>query len=260
MIKAIIFDLDDTLLWDKKSVDTAFQNTCIVAQERYGVNPNTLQENVQEAARQLYASYETYAFTKMIGINPFEGLWGTFDDDTEEFNAMYKLIPTYRQHAWEQGLKHSGIDDPSFAAILANRFIQERIKHPYVYEETFATLNELHQHYQLILLTNGAPSLQEKKLTLTPELRDYFDHIIISGSFGKGKPDPSIFRHTVNLAGVTNEEVVMVGDNLMTDILGSNQAGIRNVWINRDNKYRTHVEPSYEIQHLSELVDLVNSL
>ena len=28
MIKAIVFDLDDTLLWDKKSVETAFLKTC----------------------------------------------------------------------------------------------------------------------------------------------------------------------------------------------------------------------------------------
>ena len=33
MVKAIFFDLDDTLLWDKKSVETAFQETCRLAEE-----------------------------------------------------------------------------------------------------------------------------------------------------------------------------------------------------------------------------------
>ena len=36
MIKAIFFDLDDTLLWDQKSVKEAFAATCKVAEERMG--------------------------------------------------------------------------------------------------------------------------------------------------------------------------------------------------------------------------------
>ncbi|MFB1050689.1 HAD family hydrolase [Paraliobacillus sp. JSM ZJ581] len=260
MIKTILFDLDDTLLWDKKSVETAFQKTCAVAEEVHGLDPIKLEESVREAASELYASYETYAFTQLIGINPFEGLWGTFDDETDDFKKMYDIIPTYRKKAWEHGLTKLGIADETFANDLAERFIKERVKHPFVYEETYTTLDELHKNYQLILLTNGAPSLQEKKLTITPELRAYFDHIIISGAFGKGKPDPGIFDHAIELAKVEKEEAIMVGDNLMTDILGSNRAGIRNVWINRVNKKLTDVKPTYEINHLNELIPLIEKL
>ena len=39
MIKALFFDLDDTLLWDKKSVATAFQKTCEAATHNYDVDP-----------------------------------------------------------------------------------------------------------------------------------------------------------------------------------------------------------------------------
>ena len=85
MIKALFFDLDDTLLWDKKSVATAFQKTCEQLAETYDVDPYELEEAVRAEARSLYATYETYEFTKMIGINPFEGLWGTFDDAGKAF-------------------------------------------------------------------------------------------------------------------------------------------------------------------------------
>lgn len=260
LIKTIIFDLDDTLLWDKKSIATAFLQTCKLAEEKYGIYAEQLEKHVRDAARELYASYETYDFTKMIGINPFEGLWGTFDDDIDDFKKMYQLVPTYRKQAWEQGLKKAGINDVRFAETLADRFVQERVRNPFVYEETFAVLAALQPNYQLLLLTNGAPSLQEQKLTLTPELRNYFDHIIISGAFGKGKPDPSIFAHALMLADVKKEEALMVGDNLMTDILGANQAGIKNVWINRENKEQTTVKPTYQIQHLSQLEPLAASL
>src|SRR5690606_24629549 len=111
-------------------------------------------------------------------------------------------------------------------------------------------------YYKLLLLTNGSPDLQNTKLTITPEIAPYFDQIVISGGFGKGKPDPSIFEHALQLMEVDKDEVLMVGDNLMTDILGANQTGIKSVWINRHQKERTEVVPTYEINHLEGLFDI----
>ena len=137
---------------------------------------------------------------------------------------------------------------------------QERRKKPFLYEETFEVLDRLKGNYQLLLLTNGSPQLQNTKLEITPEIAPYFDEIVISGAFGKGKPDVSIFRHALEKLKVSPDEALMIGDNLMTDILGSNRAGIRNVWVNRHNKPRQEVEPTYEITGLKELLPLLGSL
>jgi putative hydrolase of the HAD superfamily len=260
MIKAIFFDLDDTLLWDQKSIQEAFIATCKVAEERYGVDHKQLEEAVREAARELYTSYETYPFTQMIGINPFEGLWGNFLDEHDEFRKMKTIVPTYRKDAWTQGLMKMGINDPEFGYELAERFPQERRNAPFVYDETFQVLDELKGKYQLLLLTNGSPDLQNTKLEITSELVPYFDQIVISGAFGRGKPDASIFEHAVSLMNVEKDEVLMVGDNLMTDILGANRSGIKSVWINRHDKERNEVIPTYEIQHLEELYPILEKL
>ena len=44
----------------------------------------------------------------------------------------------------------------------------------------------------------------------------------------------------------------MVGDNLMTDVLGASRVGIKTVWINRHDKERNEVIPTYEITHLEQ--------
>lgn len=67
-LKAILFDLDDTLLWDERSVREAFHETCLIAAKETGVKPEELEEAVRNEARGLYESYETFPFTKMIGI------------------------------------------------------------------------------------------------------------------------------------------------------------------------------------------------
>lgn len=260
MIKAVFFDLDDTLLWDHKSISEAFKATCRYAADKYEIDPEKLEEAVRASAQELYASYETYEFTKMIGINPFEGLWGNFLDEGADFNKMKDIVPGYRKEAWTNGLKKLGIDDAEFGAELGERFPQERKQVPFLYEETFKVLDELKDKYALLLLTNGSPDLQNTKLAITPELVPYFDHIVISGAFGRGKPDVTIFEHALQLMGVTKDEAIMVGDNLMTDILGSSRAGMKSVWINRHNKERNEVIPTYEITHLEELYAILDEL
>jgi putative hydrolase of the HAD superfamily len=257
MIKAIFFDLDDTLLWDQKSVKEAFIATCKLAEERFGIDTSQLEEAVRDAAKNLYSSFETYEFTQKIGINPFEGLWGDFLDEHEDLKKLKNIVPNYRREAWMLGLKKLGINDPDFGAELAERFPEERRKAPFVYEDTFEVLDKLKDDYQLILITNGSPDLQHTKLKLTPELIPYFHHIVISGDFGKGKPDPSIFEHVLERLTLQKEDVIMVGDNLMTDILGANRAGIQSVWINRHQKDRNEVIPTYEIQNLVELYTIL---
>lgn len=255
MVSTLFFDLDDTLLWDKKSIQAAFEQAC---QSVPGCDEHQLEQAVRKAARELYQSYPTYSFTQMIGINPFEALWGTFDDPGDDFKMMYQLMPEYRVKAWSNGLKACGITDLSLATHLANRFIEERKKHPYVYSDTFSVLEQLKGKYQLLLLTNGSPSLQRTKLMITPEIEHYFDHIIISGEFGRGKPDPAIFEHALKQANTQPHEVIMIGDNLMTDILGAHRTGIKNIWINHHNQNAEDVTPTYQVKSLTEALTIIN--
>ncbi|OZU87155.1 haloacid dehalogenase [Virgibacillus indicus] len=259
MLKAIIFDLDDTLLWDNKSVKEAFVLTCKLAEEKYGLNTEELEGKVKENARKLYASYDTYEFTQMIGINPFEGLWGNFSDAGESFHRLKEIVPSYRKDTWTRSLQDMGIDDPEFGYVLAETFPVKRKENAFVYEDSFSVLDQLKGKYQLLLLTNGSPDLQQTKLRLTPEFTPYFEHIVVSGAFGKGKPDPAIFEHALELLSVEKEEVLMVGDNLNTDILGANSAGIDSVWVNRHQRKSSDITPTYEINHLEDLLPLIKN-
>ena len=112
----------------------------------------------------------------------------------------------------------------------------------------------------MLLLTNGSPDLQNTKLTITSELVPYFEKIVISGAFGRGKPDAAIFEYALSLMDLKSDEAIMVGDNLMTDILGASRVGMKSVWINRHEKERNEVIPTYEITHLEELFSILNDL
>jgi putative hydrolase of the HAD superfamily len=260
MLKGIIFDLDDTLLNDKKSIKEAFKATVELAIQKYSIDGELLEGKIRECARKQYASYSTYDFTQKIGINPFEGLWGTFEDKGEGFQALHKIAPEYQRIVWREGLEALGIRDDDLSNELAKAFPAFRKQYPVVFEDTFTVLDQLKDDYQLVMLTNGSPSLQKTKLELTPELQSYFDTIIISGDFGIGKPDVSIFNYLLENTGLTTSNSIMVGDNLNTDILGANRVGMKNVWINRSNQKSEEIQPTYEIEKLVELIPIINSL
>lgn len=259
--QAVIFDLDDTLLWDDRSVKEAFEVTCQAAADAAGVDPVKLLEAVRQEARALYESYETFPFTKMIGINPFEGLWADFrEGEQAEFRKLEELAPSYRKEAWTRGLRALGVEDEVLGAKLAEQFPAERRLRPIVYDETFQVLDALKGKYKLLLLTNGSPDLQREKLTGVPELVPYFDHIIISGEFGQGKPAAPIFHHALERLGIEPEHGIMVGDKLTTDILGANTIGMTSVWVNRHGAVRTdEIIPTYEISHLEQLLQILEA-
>lgn len=173
-LKAVLFDLDDTLLWDDRSVQEAFEATCAEASKHAAVNPEELEASVRKEARSLYESFETFAFTKMIGINPFEGLWANFTQgENENFRKLEKLAPGYRTESWTRGLAALGIEDRELGYKLGELFPAERRRRPYVYEETFRVLDALKGSYQLLLLTNGSPDLQKEKLAGVPNIAPY---------------------------------------------------------------------------------------
>ena len=261
-IKAVIFDLDDTLLWDERSVLESFEATCKRATEVTGIDHVALEEAVRSEARALYESYDTYSFTTKIGINPFEGLWANFTaGEQSEFRQLEQIVKVYRKDAWQRGLLKMGIDDANLALELSEQFAAERRSRPHVYDETFHVLKELRGQVKLLLLTNGCPALQQEKLDGVPELAPYFDGIVISGSFGIGKPDVSIFNHALSILEVNNDEALMVGDKLTTDIRGGLAAGIQTVWINRtDRPTDPEITPDFEIEHLSELHKIIAGL
>ncbi|MFB5661761.1 HAD family hydrolase [Alteribacillus sp. HJP-4] len=262
MLKTIIFDLDDTLLWDKKSVKEALRATCLEAELKTGISHQSLEQTVRKVAPSLYETFDTFEFTKKIGINPFEGLWGTFSDKTDlQFRKMYVTMPEYQKLTWTTALQQYNVEDKAFGSYLAERFIFHRERLPYIYEDTFEVLADLNTEYTLIMLTNGSPTLQNKKLEMTPQLVPYFDYIVVSGAFGVGKPDPSIFEHVLKLTDSNKDEAIMVGDNLNTDISGSNAAGISNIWINRDSSDNLENVPfTHEVKSLKAAGQIIVSL
>ena len=52
----------------------------------------------------------------------------------------------------------------------------------------------------------------------------------------------------------------MAGDSLTSDILGGKNAGIATVWVNPSHKKAGDIQPDYEIESITQLEALLDTL
>jgi putative hydrolase of the HAD superfamily len=51
---------------------------------------------------------------------------------------------------------------------------------------------------------------------------------------GAAKPDAKIFAALREMAGVPADQILHVGDDPITDVVGARQAGMQSAWLNRN--------------------------
>ena len=113
-------------------------------------------------------------------------------------------------------------------------------------------LSRLRGRARLGVVSNyyGNLDVQLDEAGLSPLL----DAVVESVHVGLAKPDPAIYRLAAKRLGVAPGDVVMVGDNFDRDCGAAKQAGLRAIWLRRDD-----AEPPQPgiadrvIAHLSEI-------
>ena len=96
-------------------------------------------------------------------------------------------------------------------------------------------------------------------------LNRIFRWVITSVEAGARKPAPEFFEYALARCGLAKEDILFVGNQLNTDILGAEAIGIATVWLS-DAAYRSaddapcSVLPTYTIQTLSDLPALLQRI
>ncbi len=118
-------------------------------------------------------------------------------------------------------------------------------------------LTTLASSHTLALITNGLVRVQKPRFKKAG-LHRFFATVLISDELGIAKPDPAIFDLACTHLNADNkEEILMVGDNLNSDIQGGDLYGIDTCWFNPEKAPNdSSVVPSYEINTLEELYDI----
>jgi putative hydrolase of the HAD superfamily len=87
-------------------------------------------------------------------------------------------------------------------------------------------LGRLRSFFRLGLVSNGSSQAQRAKIGAL-RLEQYFDPIVISDEVGLRKPQPEIFWMASDRWEIPRNEILVVGDDEASDIVGARNAGMQ---------------------------------
>lgn len=228
MLKAVIFDLDDTLC-------------------------NTSQ--IIEEALQVTFAFHLDAFPGKTVDNLMDANWKVFN---ELFTDGKIPVPVAENIFWYKVFEALELK-PSIKKIFEmDRMLKDEILKKIVLIAGAVELLEYLQNRKISVgvLSNAAFLEQLEKLNKL-KISDYIDYVVTPDVCTVNKPDPKAFEYILNKLAVDPTEAIMVGDNPEADIGGARSYGIKTVWI-RNHYYKGEkIECDLEI---GDLFDLKQSL
>lgn len=191
MVRAVLFDLDDTL-YDRNALvlRIARAQTLAFREELAAVDPDAFERRLIELDAHGYGS-KPAAYARIAS----------------ELGLPTALVEPLERHFWET---YDALSEPA--------------------PETAALLTALRARgLKLGVVTNGRTERQARKLERLG-IASLFDAVLISEAEGVRKPDPAIFERAAVRCGVAPGEALFVGDHPENDVAGARAAGMRAVW------------------------------
>ncbi|MFW5711087.1 MAG: YjjG family noncanonical pyrimidine nucleotidase [Spirochaetota bacterium] len=215
-----------------------------------------------------YDASETYGLQKALEEHGIPAEQRLFDIYREENRKLWRLIESgeitsdeLRVRRFEKLIEIGGITTDVAAEVFSETYLKHFSESKQLEDGARELLEYLHRHPQFTkaIITNGFKDTQRRRLGVT-EVEHYFNHIFISDELGAKKPDPLIFERVMErLGNPSADTVLIIGDNLVSDIMGGKQSGLRTCWYNpkrvEASEYSGFID--YQIQHLSELPGLL---
>ena len=234
--RAILLDLDDTILDDSSLVHECWREACAGQAHRFAPLDQAVIVDAIRTASRWY--------------------WG----DADRHRSGRLELEAARREVVNIALAGLGIDDAPLAAAIGDGYSHRRDAGMEPLPEAIDTVRWLRDSgRRLALLTNGAGPAQRKKVVRF-ELADFFDVILIEGEMGFGKPDERVYQRALTALDVPPSDAWMVGDNLEWDVAAPQKLGISGIWIDlrgRGVPLESTVRPDHVVKGLSDVRSLI---
>jgi putative hydrolase of the HAD superfamily len=228
-VKAVIFDLDDTL-YDRNAAQ--IQIVKVMIQQL----PHVFHSHETERVVAAFLESDRLAVVDFNAGIPSEGL---------------------REKRSRSFLRLLGINE-DYADTVTENYLRNYQKINIPITGAVQLVKELSAGFRLGVITNGLPDVQYQKIEAIG-LRDVFSCIVLSEEIGIRKPDPRIFHHAANALQIQPVNCLYVGDSYRNDVIGAKSAGMRACWYNPglSTPENTDKEADFTITSLGDLTRIL---
>ena len=211
-----------------------------------------------------YSQY--YALDKLLDIIPWNKVERPITKDVFDFwykekNEFYNRLDSNKINQYDQQKIILENVLANWKIIVDSTQLTNRLFDIYetswrAYPDVLECLFNINK-YKLCIISNGDSKFQRLKLTKTG-LERYFSEILISGDIKIKKPNSKIYQTMSDKINIPIDKCVYIGDRLDFDAIGSSDAGMLGVWLNRknitDKKIPKKVKMIASLQQLTPLL------
>src|SRR5438552_18188832 len=108
---AILFDLDNTLVPEMASYESAFASATESTVRRLELEPAALRDAVFGAAAKLWLASPVSAYCLWVGIGSPTSLVSDFPGTGDELAYLREWASAYRRESWASGVEQLGVRD-----------------------------------------------------------------------------------------------------------------------------------------------------
>jgi putative hydrolase of the HAD superfamily len=153
-------------------------------------------------------------------LNLYNDVWNKFD---KEWYDNCRTLTTVEIIGYILEKIDVTIPQEQFDSLVT--YFQEAILEnpPGLIDGSKEAIINLSKNYKLGIIsdTGFTPGRVLKKILKMNDLLKYFSVLIFSDEFGKSKPHPDTFLYAMKILGVNSNELVHIGDNERTDVMGA---------------------------------------
>jgi putative hydrolase of the HAD superfamily len=143
------------------------------------------------------------AYEKDLGLTPGSIHRIMFDSPAWQEALLGRLT---MQAFWYAIGPSLGLVTPKSVDAFRRRYYADESVNPFVLE----IIQRLFGRYLLAVLSNHPPGLDQWLIDW--KIRDFFDVVVCSGDEGRVKPDPAVYRITLDRLGVQPREAIFIDD------------------------------------------------
>lgn len=111
--------------------------------------------------------------------------------------------------------------------------------------------------YGVYLTTNGFPDFQYKRIRQA-KMGKLFDGFFISEEIDLRKPSRGYFEYVLrHIPQSDRKKVLVVGDAPSSDVFGGINSGLDTCWLNEGGKRTSSRRPTYTIENISQLLEIL---
>lgn len=225
-IKAIIFDLDDTL-YD-------CSGTLVLRGRKHAA---------KTIARLINCSEEEAYYLQL----EMDEKYGTKANIYEKIVTAHQLPFTHIKDLWDA-------------------FIHIDITGITLFSDVVETLRQLKaQGYKLLLVTSGEKGIQNQKIQVLGLRHGYFDDIFVADRVC-GQTKNAAFKEIIQRYTLKPEEVVCIGDKIDDELTASKSLGMITIMLEHGRHYRAYlkerdnyIKPDYSIKQIKDILRITHA-